>query len=162
MRSGSARGQARISFDDPGLEDGGELFLEPVDLDEELVVREPEEVEDGGVPVGDADFALDGGRADVVGRSVGRAALDSLAPAIQPQKAFLLWSRPALVASRSGGNWAHRRRPNSPPQSTRVLSSNPRRFKSWSRPAVGRSVRSQAAFRPEARPVWLSQIWALI
>ena len=41
-------------------------------------------------------------------------------------------------------------------------SSSPRCLRSSSKPAIGKSVRSQAAFISVARPVWLSQIWALI
>ena len=119
----------------------------PFMLDEELVVVQPEQVQDRRVPVGDADAVLDrrAGRA----RRSRRRCVPPLTPppAIQVQKAFLLWSRPALRSSLSAGSWAIGSRPNSPPQTTSVLSSRPRCFRSRSSAAIGWSVRSQAVLQ---------------
>ena len=52
--------------------------------------------------------------------------------------------------------------PNSPPHSTRVLSSRPRCLRSRSSAAVGLSVRSQAVFKSPAMLLWVSQMWELM
>ena len=57
------------------LLDAGQLLLQAVHLDEELLVVQAEQVQDGRVPVGDADAVLDGRQAEFVGRAVGRARL---------------------------------------------------------------------------------------
>ena len=173
MRNGERRGVGRSRcptvprgasgqdlLHDAGLVDRRQLLLQAVLLDEEL--------RRGAGPAGAGSWRASRARSRGSRRRPGRARRSRRRscpplmppPAIQVQKAFLLWSRPALRSSLSAGSWAMGSRPNSPPQTTSVLSSSPRCFRSRSRAAIGWSVRSQAAFSVGGQSdVWLSQIW---
>src|SRR5262249_35005143 len=75
--SGSANERLRQDLaHDPHRERRRELVAEAVALEEQLFVVQAQEVQDGRVPVGDADRTLGGGVADLVGAAVARAALD--------------------------------------------------------------------------------------
>ena len=80
-----------------------------------------EQVQDRGVQVVDVQPVFDGAQAEFVGRRRSSDRLSTPPPAIHMVKPVGLWSRP-LPFSLIGV------RPNSPPQTTSVSSSSPRRF----------------------------------
>ena len=86
----------------------------------------------------DVDAVLDGVPAEFVGCAVGHAAANAAAG--QPHGEAV-----GMVVAAVGLPSAAGVRPNSPPQITSVSSSRPRLFRSWSRPAIGRSVASGVA-----------------
>src|SRR5712692_8132076 len=58
-------------LDDSGFVDAGELLLESVHLEAQLIVVKAQEVQNRGVPVGYAHPVLDGSQAELVGAAVG-------------------------------------------------------------------------------------------
>ena len=91
---------------------------------------EAHQVQDRGVDVVDVGTVLDGVQADLVG-GARRSPPFTPPPAIHIVKPVALWSRPRPPF------WLTGVRPNSPPQTTRVSSSRPVRFRSVRSAATG-------------------------
>src|SRR5262249_53716927 len=80
--------------------DVGQALVAAVQVIVDLLVVEAEQVQDGGVQVGDQDAVLDGVIAQLVGRAVGLAALDATTG--QPEAEALLVMIAAVAALANG------------------------------------------------------------
>src|SRR5262249_53950801 len=62
-----------------GFENGSQFLLESVLIEDEALIVESQQVKNGGMPVGDADFVVGGLIAELVRCSIGETGFDSAA-----------------------------------------------------------------------------------
>src|SRR5262249_8882571 len=67
------------SLHDVRLLHARQLFFESVLFDKQLLMVQAQQMQDGRMPVGNANLVLDGSETQLVGRSIGRAGLDARA-----------------------------------------------------------------------------------